>query len=367
LSSIKFSVKPFYPKEATETMFVKFFEFKERENQEINPKDPLPSRKILKNNILDPINNWGIFDVAKYWTILLDKGDNDISNNDWIGFPQIKTTSKTSPEYESNKHIAEFFISIDKTYRHQGIGTYILKILIKEAEKKHCSVLQSYTKILEGHKFCIKFGAIKALDFAQNRLQIKDIDWSKLQQWIEQGPLRAPGVTLERFEEVSEEDIVQYCGVYTESMNLQPFGELDGIIIVTPKARRLTEAGIKKNGEIWVTLISREISGVISGFTEMTYNPEEPIFFDQWLTAVSPKFRGRGIGKWLKAEMLHFMVERFPKGKIVVTGNADSNAPMRSINKRMGFKKHQTGSDYKFTLDKLNKRLEENKLATAIH
>ena len=150
-------------------------------------------------------------------------------------------------------------------------------------------------------------------------------------------------------------------------MNLQPFGELDGTIIVTPKARRLTEAGIKKNGETWVTLISREKSGVISGFTEMTYNPEEPIFFDQWLTAVSPKFRGRGIGKWLKAEMLHYMIERFPEAKIVVTGNADSNAPMQSINKRMGFKQHQTGSDYKFTLDELKKRFEENKLATTIH
>lgn len=87
----------------------------------------------------------------------------------------------------------------------------------------------------------------------------------------------------------------------------------------------------------------------------MAYYPKKPIFLHQWETSVAPNFRGSRIGKWLKAELLWYMVERFPEAKILVTGSANSNAAMLSINKRIGFKHYKSEVEYKFTIKDLAK------------
>ena len=126
-----------------------------------------------------------------------------------------------------------------------------------------------------------------------------------MKQWIDDGPKRAKGVTLERFVDVSESDIEEYCIIYTETMNQQPFGELEGRARQTPESRRLSEERIRKREGKWTTLISREKDGPISGLTEIIFFPDKPTMLYQDLTGVKEEYRGRGLGKWLKASMLY--------------------------------------------------------------
>lgn len=51
--------------------------------------------------------------------------------------------------------------------------------------------------------------------------------------------------------------------------------------------------------------------------------------------------------------------EKFPEIKYISTGNADANAPMLSINNRMGFKLFEKTRLYKFKIGELEKRIAE--------
>ncbi len=91
--------------------------------------------------------------------------------------------------------------------------------------------------------------------------------------------------------------------------------------------------------------------------TEMGYFPDEEYLIHQYMTGVRVPHRGRGLGKWLKAAMLLRVREEFPQVKVVVTGNATSNAPMLSINQRLGFKPHREGAAYQISVDGLEEYL----------
>jgi GNAT superfamily N-acetyltransferase len=77
-----------------------------------------------------------------------------------------------------------------------------------------------------------------------------------------------------------------------------------------------------------------------AGMTEVIVYGHKPWFVMQQGTTTLAPYRGRGLGRWLKAEMYHQLREHHPEARIIETGNADSNAPMRAINDEMGFRLH---------------------------
>jgi len=84
-----------------------------------------------------------------------------------------------------------------------------------------------------------------------------------------------------------------------------------------------------------------EPDGAVSGQTEIIYEPEEGDRIYQGLTGVREAYRGRGLGKWLKAEMLLRVRRELPQVRIVSTWNATTNAAMLAINERLGFREHR--------------------------
>ena len=67
------------------------------------------------------------------------------------------------------------------------------------------------------------------------------------------------------------------------------------------------------------------------------------------LTAVARPWRGRGIGRALKAAMLRQVHEAHPGGTVIGTNNAEANTPILSINARVGFKVARRDVDYQVT------------------
>ena len=72
---------------------------------------------------------------------------------------------------------------------------------------------------------------------------------------------------------------------------------------------------------------------ICSSFIAATIEPEH---VHQDLTGVQEKYRGRGLGKRLKAEMIFQIRDNYPEAKFISTGNAMLNKEILSINQAMG-------------------------------
>ncbi|NPD88833.1 MAG: GNAT family N-acetyltransferase [Asgard group archaeon] len=176
-----------------------------------------------------------------------------------------------------------------------------------------------------------------------NRLYFDEVDWDLMNQWKEEGRRNAEiaGISLLLFEECPEEILEDFVDLYTEIGNLIPYEDEvkdEEDFLETSTSRRGREEIRKKHGEIWLTAVSKEKDGKISSLTEIVNTPDKTHIANQLLTGVQPRYRGRGLGKWLKAEMLFLVREKIPEVIVIHTGNSKVNNPMLSINERMGFR-----------------------------
>lgn len=165
------------------------------------------------------------------------------------------------------------------------------------------------------------------------------------------------GVSQLMHQDIPDDIIEEYTEVYSETMNQQPLGGIDVSMITTPESRREQEERMKKLGITWHTKITREKDYHISGLTEMLMVESMPWKAIQNLTGVREKYRGRGLGKWLKADMLLFVRDNYPDIKYITTGNAYSNAPMLAINTRLGFTTYKQAKNFMFELKELREKL----------
>ncbi|MCK5304088.1 MAG: hypothetical protein KAJ72_02490 [Candidatus Heimdallarchaeota archaeon] len=344
---MSFEIIDFIPEEADEELLESYFDFTDTLFKEILPDDPLVPRDLHHKLLL----------IAKTGEKAIRKLVRNNTSGEIIGRLYLLIITEENTGFNENKHSAEVYINVIKEHNFDTISRELIQEAIREMKKyEYVTTADSCGHLARQWKFWEGLGAKLALEGAQNRLYLKDIDWDMIEKWRQQGHKLAEEehVDLFAFERCPEEIIEEYSTTYTEIMRLVPFGEFDYIPEpTTPFTRRETEDNFKKTGYEWHTLATREKNGEISGLTEILYSKSRPHKVDQDLTGVKNEYRGRGIGKWLKAEMMIFIKNHFPETEFISTGNADMNAPMLSINDRMGFKKVLTEKCYTIKLEKL--------------
>ncbi len=340
-------IEEFYPKKAPDEFWEIYFEYNEAVFRHQHPDDPLPNREaVIQRQKADMAD----FDVTR-WLAYLPEGK-------IVGWSGSGVFSKTASSYEQNKHIAQMNIVTHPDYYRKGIGTALLKVVAQHAQDLGKTTFEVYTNYDSGRFFLERYGGKLSLEGSESRLNFEDVDWKLMQKWVDEGPKRAEGVTIESFFHCPEEIIDEYCEMYTRISHLVPIGEVETQVDIDRELRRKIEKQHKDAGQIFYTLISREKDGRISGMTEIILDPRESHRIEQELTGVLSKYRGRGLGKWLKAQMLFYIKENYPNAKYIITDNADENAPMLSINERMGFKRYRGGSVYKLQIEELLKNFD---------
>lgn len=274
-----------------------------------------------------------------------------------VGYAGLGHTTPLSPAFDEIKHMAWVWTEVLPQYRNRGIGTQLAKQVVTKATERGIAVLEADSAVEEGHKFASKLQGELIMEGGINRLYIENVDWELMQKWVKDGPKRAPGVKLLEFSDVPEDIIQEYVELYSETENQAPTDGTEYVTRVSPESRRREEERKKELDIVWLTLVAQEEDGALSGLTEVYYYPALKIKISQELTGVKQEYRGRGLGKWLKSEMLLRLKQRYPDIRFVDTGNADTNAPMLAINHQMGFSAHIKDKDYKFEVSKLAEML----------
>jgi len=173
----------------------------------------------------------------------------------------------------------------------------------------------------------------------RSRLKVSDLEMDLMGRWIGRAQERASDYELQYYRSPLPDHLVdKFCDL-TYIMNTAPREDYEvEDEVLTPKMWRDTEKSVADSQCQLHNLIAvHEPSGDFAGFTQIKTQDLQPDLAWQWDTGVHPEHRNRGLGRWLKADMIRRIVEEFPEVSRVDTFNAGSNEPMLNINVEMGF------------------------------
>ncbi|MAU00286.1 MAG: hypothetical protein CL608_24360 [Anaerolineaceae bacterium] len=264
---------------------------------------------------------------------------------------------------EDNPHLAQVVIGVLPAYRQQGIARELLALIVPVAEAQGRRLLVGNTNGLvpAGEKLMERLGGSRGLATHINQLALTELDDSLLKSWLQIGQKRTAEFELGLWQGAYPEDRLEEIVALHEVMNQQPYDDLDveDFHITGEQLRQIGANLVAQGVERWTFYVQERATGKLAGYTEMAYLPDRPAVASQGDTGVFPEFRGKGLGRWLKAAMLEkVMVER-PSVQYVRTGNADSNAAMLKINRELGFKPYLSQTIWQVETEKVRAYLAE--------
>lgn len=335
------------PKKMTREEWTAFHIYRRARHDELRPEDPLTPDDIRETEMKqdDPDNIPRRFVVYQ---------DGKVVSGFGAGAKRPE-----SPSYESNKHLLWADAAVLKPYRRNGIGTLWLRKTVELMDEYGANVLTTGTEEEDGHAFCKWFGAQERFSGAENRLDFRTIDWAKIEGWASQGRAKSSDSELLLYEHRVPEDVMaDYCPVISEVLMTMPFENLDhGDIVITPDLLMQWYKQMDETGDSHHSYMTRQPDGDISSMTDVFWSPHTPTMVHQGFTGVKPQYRGRGLGKWIKAAMLLYLRDKYEDIHWIVTDNAGTNKWMLDINEELGFTQYKPSSAYQIAIDDLKAHL----------
>ncbi|MEO8083710.1 MAG: GNAT family N-acetyltransferase [Ardenticatenales bacterium] len=340
------SLVPFDPATATADEWARFHAFRHLRHAERRPEDPIRPDADIEVLIRRPEPGG----ATRRWLALDGDAIVGTLTTNWV---------VDGPMLATNGHLLQASAAVLGPARRRGIGTALARVAAREMAALDRTVLTTGTEEDDGRRFLESLGATCKMEASENRLDLREVDWSMVETWAAEGPRRSPDTAfLVWRDRVPPGELPVYSAALSRLLNMMPKDDLDqGDIVLTPEMMAEFQSRIDAMHGALDTMVTRETDGAISGMTDVMYTPGQPDRIMQQFTGVDPKHRGRGLGKWLKAAMLLHVREAYPQACWVVTGNANSNDPMLSINHRLGFIAYRGESVYQIDRDALAARL----------
>ncbi len=262
-----------------------------------------------------------------------------------------------SPGYEDHATYLNLWGGVLTPFRRHGIATALLRATLPFIDAMGKTTISLGTFLPSGHAFATALGFEEKHRSIENRLDLATLDWDMIAAW-HATPLppsldwerHAPRAPLDRLEPLYPQ--------LTELLRAAPIGALD-----TPPPRyeisatRTWYEEMDRHGGSHHLLLLMHGS-TVAGICEASHDARFPDRVFQALTAVAPAWQGKGLAKTLKAAMLTTIRTARPEARWIITSNANSNAPMLSINQRLGFRLHRQDSTWQTTRAALGQALD---------
>lgn len=339
--------------EASSNCFKPYVNFKKKYQRVVFP-EKLPKSE---EEIIQTLNNTLANSTIEAHIFGLYLQDNP---SEYIGIFHCGIFKKSSPNYESDKHISLADIKVLPSFRQQGVAKHALREIAAHlsnySEVKYIlgKTIESYGRSVISH-----IGGIEAHIEVENRLYLDQIDWSLTDSWIAEGYANNFNTKIHAFEYVPADILESYAKTYQAIANQVPRGDMQVVTLnFTPEQIRASETKIKHLGKRKLALATVEANGDVSGISELFYNPKNTTCITQGISGILEAYRGHGLGKLLKACGLMSIKKNFPQITYIKTNNAPTNEPIIHINKKLGFTTWQEQVDFQLSTKDLLTYLE---------
>lgn len=342
---MSWSIQQFDPQTASDETLRLVHEFLVALDAELEPEDPPRSLEYTVNNF----RSFGLIstqEVVQFYA--------------WSGTTAVGRAFVVVGNEDENRHLLWGDVAVLATHRGRGIGTALFEKVVEvaEAESRRLIMGSTDSAIPAGEAFAASIGASAGLIEVTNELRLSGLDHDILAAWQRAAPTHEFQL-LTWLGPYPEEYLARMAALH-EVMNTRPKGDLDyEDERVTPENLREWEAYAAARGaEVWTVVAQHKSSGELVGFTEVNWRPDKPGLLTQSGTVVNPAYRGRGLGRWLKATMLDLVLRERQQVTRVRTSNADSNESMLRINEALGFRQLRTETGWQVGTDKAREFLD---------
>jgi GNAT superfamily N-acetyltransferase len=261
---------------------------------------------------------------------------------------------------ETNQDKAGMGTYVRPESRGQGIAREVLRPAVARALEEGRVLLNGGgITDADASTFSEAMGAERKITERKSRMVLAGVDRSMLEDWVVRAKERAEGYSLLAWDGPAPDEYLDKFVALTMVMNTAPRDDLEmEDFIETPERRREFEQRWSNRGDAWWTLVARhDATDELVGYTEILFPSHVKDGAWQEATAVDPKHRDKGLGRWLKATNCLRLFAEKPQVKYVDTWNAFSNAPMLGINIAMGFEVIKSFSEYQIRTEALQQRL----------
>jgi GNAT superfamily N-acetyltransferase len=244
----------------------------------------------------------------------------------------------------SRDHLAQLSLHVHPSHRRGGLGSLLLSLAIEAARADERSIMVAEASSgTPAGTFLDACGFQCVLSLSLMTLFMADVDTAEIARIAAQGH---PGYELRPWKGSVPAELAESFARAKDSMGDAPAAD-PGRTEWSPQ--RLTEmaAVVESRGETLLT-IAALLDDTVSGFTELVVSPASRAI--QYDTAVLPGHRGGGLGLWVKAAMLQWVMAGWPHITEIETDTAADNRYMRAINDRLGYRQVREARQYQIDL-----------------
>ncbi len=295
-------------------------------------------REVIPDEPEFPFDDWiRIFRTTNSTSETLGWAVWDADGRRVLGSASLSVTS-----YDSVN--ASLHISVDSSIRRMGFGSRMLGLAVDTAESRGRTVLkcQSNEGCPAGESFLERTGARVESESHTNRLLLSEVDGLLLKSWLELPRGSCPEFEIRTWRDgIPEDHLEDARNFFQEIYDADP--AKDGIPkrdiryttdMVRDGNRMFTAGG---NRSLALAAVSKE-SGLLMGYTQVSWHPSKSLTVNQCFTGVRPAFRHAGLARRLKAEMLARIGSEIPAAESIRSGNDDDNEAIMKINREFGFR-----------------------------
>jgi len=319
-------VTPFVPAHATEREIAECYEASTSAYRADFPYRPVPSYAFFAEQLRMPTSLLG---PQRFWVA---RAEGRI-----VGIATL-----TLPDRE-NLQLTITNVRVGPANRRHGIGTALLRATLGDARAAGRSLVtgQGLKVGGDGERWASSLGFGKVQEFVLQSLTVPEVD---PELWRVPAPA---GFRAERWTGATPDALVAgYARARTAIMDAPVGDSTLRFPDWTVERVRQHEADLRERGdEHRIVVAIHERTGAVAGLTEMVIRPARPTIGYQQETAVLPAFRGRGLGRFVKAGMMRWLTAKRPEITWVGTNTAADNDHMIRVNHQVGYRTEATVAD----------------------